>query len=216
MTFLAHLELECQAKFFIELFQYAVGDTNKNNDLSTRFLIDTGETCSIINFYTFAEIEKNQQLVVMLPEKSPLVANGHAMPMKGKAVIQAAFEVGFTCVIENKVYVSELPEARMKVLGMDFLAKFGEFFNLRNPMLISTVFPGKCVELAPHLDQIFLFFSQVNSVELSQDIPIAPYPTRVLTLIAKFEQKHLFRRGTSFRLHKIVIDTGIYTYHVHC
>ena len=44
--------------FFIELFQYAVGDTNKNNGLSTQFLIDTGATCSIINCDTFTQIEK--------------------------------------------------------------------------------------------------------------------------------------------------------------
>ena len=56
----------------------------------------------------------------------------------------------------------------------------------------------------------------MNSVELSQDLTISPYSTRVLTLIAKDEDKHLFRKGTSFRLHKNVLDTGIYTYHVYC
>ena len=202
--------------FFIELFQYAVGDTNKNNGLSTQFLIDTGATCSIINCDTFTEIEKIQPLVVMPLEKSPLAANGHAMPMKRKVVIQSAFDVEYFCVIEHTVYVSDSSEARMNILGMDFLAKFGEFINLRNPMLILTVFPGKCVKLSPYLDKPFPYFSQVNSVELSQDLTIAPYSKRVLTLIAKDEDKHLFRKGTSFRLHKNVLDTGIYNYHVYC
>ena len=204
--------------FFIELFQYAVGNTNKNNGHSTQFLIDTGEICSIINCDTFTETEKIQPLVVMPLEKSPLAANGHAMPMKGKVVIQSAFDVEYSCVIEHTVYVSVSPEARMNILGIDFLAKFGEFINLRNPMLILTVFHGKFVKLSPYLDKPFpfSFFSQVNSVELSHDLKIAPYSTRVLTLIAKDEDKHLFRKGTSFRLHKNVLDTGIYTYHVYC
>ena len=90
-------------QFFIELFQYAVGDTNKNNGLSTQFLIDTGATCSIINCDTFTEIEKIQPLVVMPLEKSPLAANGHAMPMKGKVVIQSAFDVEYSCVIGHTV-----------------------------------------------------------------------------------------------------------------
>ena len=30
--------------FFIELFQYAIGDTNKKYGLNTQFLIDTGAT----------------------------------------------------------------------------------------------------------------------------------------------------------------------------
>ena len=55
----------------------------------------------------------------------------------------------------------------------------------------------------------------MNSVEISHNLTIAPYATRVLTLFAKEEDKHLFRKGTSFRLHKNVLDTGIYTYHVY-
>ena len=146
--------------FFIELFQYAVGDTNKNNGF--QFLIDTGATCSIINCDTFAETEKNQPLVVMPLEKSPLAANGHAMPMKGKVVIQSAFYVEYYCVIEHTVYVSDSPEARMNILGMDFVAKFGNFNNLWNPMLILTLFPDKCVKLSPYLDKHLHIFYKWN------------------------------------------------------
>ena len=216
MTFFTHLELECPANIFLLNYSNTPSERNKNNCLSTQFLIDTGATCSIINCDTFTEIEKTEPLVVMPHEKSPLAPNGHAMPMKGKVVIQSAFDVEYSCVNEHTVYVSDSPEARMNILVMDFLAKFGEFNYLRNPMLILTVFPGKCVKLSPFLDKPFPYFSQVNSVEMSQDLTIAPYSTRVLTLIAKDEDKHLFRKGTSFRLHKNVLDTGIYTYHVYC
>ena len=89
------------------------------------------------------------------------------MPMKGKTIIQSAFDVEYSCVIEHTVYVSDSSEARMNILGTDFLANFGEFINLRNPMLILTVFPGKSVELSPYLDEPFPYFSQVNSVELA-------------------------------------------------
>ena len=93
--------------FFIELFQYAVGDTNKNIGFSTQFLIDSGASCSIINCDTFTEIEKVQPLVVMPLEKSLLAADGHAMPMKGKVVIEFPFDVEYFCVIEHTVYVSD-------------------------------------------------------------------------------------------------------------
>ena len=139
-------------------------------------------------------------------EKSPSAAKGHAMPMKVKVVIQSTFDVEYSCVIEHTVCVSDSPEARMNILRMDFLAKRVEFRNLRNPMLILTVFPSKCVELSPYLNKPFAYFSQVISVELSQDLTIAPYSTRVLTFIAKDEDKHLFRKGKSFRLHKNVLE----------
>ena len=77
--------------FFIEIFQYA-GRDKKNIGLSSQFFIDTGATCSIINCDTIAEIEKFLPLVAMPLEKSHLAANGHAMPMKGKVVIQFVFE----------------------------------------------------------------------------------------------------------------------------
>ena len=118
-------------------------------------------------------------------EKSPLAANGHAMYLKGKVVIQSAFDVEYSCVIEHTVYVSHSPEARMNILGMNFLAKFRKFNILRNPMLILTVFPGKCVKLSPYLAKLFPYVSQVNSVELSPNLTMAPYSMRVLTLIAK-------------------------------
>ena len=137
-------------QFFIDLFQYAVGDTIKNNGFRTQFFINTGATGSIINCDIFAEIKKIQPLVIMLLEKSPLAANGHAMPMKWKVVIQSAFDLEYSCVIEHTVYVSDSPEARMDNLGTDFLAKFGEFFILRNPKLILNVFFGKCVKLSPY------------------------------------------------------------------
>ena len=57
-------------------------------------------------------------------EKSPLAAYVHAMPMMRKVVIQSALDVEFSCVIEHTVYVSDSPEARMNILGMDFLARF--------------------------------------------------------------------------------------------
>ena len=42
------------------------------------------------------------------------------MPMKGKVVIQSGFDVEYSCVIEQTVYDSDSPEARMNILGMDF------------------------------------------------------------------------------------------------
>ena len=106
-------------QFLIELFQYAVGDRDENNGLSTQLLNDTGATCSIINCDTFTEIEKIQPLLVMLLDKSLLAANGQTMPMKEKTVIQSEFDIEVSCVIEHTVSFSDSPEARMNN-GMDF------------------------------------------------------------------------------------------------
>ena len=91
-------------------------------------------------------------------EKSLFAANGHAMLVKEKVVIQSAFDVGYTCVIEHTVYVSDSLEAWMNLPGMEFLAKVSELINLRNPMVTSTIFPGKCVKLTPYWDKLLHIF----------------------------------------------------------
>ena len=124
------------------MFQYTVGNTK---------ILALALSFSFINCGTFAENEKIQPLVVMPLEKSPLAANGHAMPMKGKPVIRSAFDAGYSCVFELMVYLSDSPEARINILGNDLLAKFDEFINLRNSLLILTVFPGRCIKISPFL-----------------------------------------------------------------
>ena len=148
--------------------------------------------CSIIKCVTFTEIGKTQAYVVLLLQKSPLAANGHSMPMKGKVIIQSAFDVEYCCVIEHSVYFSESNAARINILGWDSLARTGEFNNLRNPMLILTVFTGKRVKLSLYLEKPSTYFSQVISVELSQGLVTAPYSTRASTFIArKRNQAHV-------------------------
>ena len=93
-------------------------------------------------------------------EKSTLTAIGHAVPVKKIVVIQSAFDVQDICVFEHMVYVSDSREALMNFLRWDFLAKLGEFINLRNPMLNLTVFPGKCVEQSYCLHEHFPQYSR--------------------------------------------------------
>ena len=124
--------------------------------------------------------------------------------------------VEYTCDMEHMVNVSESPEARMDNIGKDLLVKSCKFNFLRNPMLISLVFIGLCVKLSPYLENLFVNHSQENTIDLSQGLTLAPYSTRVMTLIAKDADNHLLRKGPSFRLHKNVLDLGIYTYHVYC
>ena len=53
-------------------------------------------------------------------EESNLAANDHILSMKGKAVIQSAFDVEYTCVIEHMADVFAPPEAPMNIFRMDF------------------------------------------------------------------------------------------------
>ena len=79
-------------------------------------------------------------------EKSALRANGRVMCIKRKVVIQSAYDVEYICLFELKVFASDSPEERMNILGLELLAKVGEFMSLRNFLLILKVFEGRCVK----------------------------------------------------------------------
>ena len=182
--------------FVIEFFQYAVRDTKRKISLSTQFLVDTGAPRSIINCDTLTQIRKSQTILVMALAKSPLTANGHAMPMQGKVLVQSASDVLYTRVILIG-YDSDFTETRGDILGMDFLAKFGEFTTLRNPMLIWTVFSGKGVKLPPYLAKLCAYQAQVNSIDLSHDLTLAPPSTRV-SIFSQTRRQTLVHKKNEF------------------
>ena len=90
------------------------------------------------------------------------------MPVKGKVAIQSAFEVENSCAFQHRVDVSDSPMAQMRFLGMVFSAKLRELFDMRNTMVILTVFLGKCVVIMPFLDKPYSFYSEIISLELSK------------------------------------------------
>ena len=89
------------------LIPYAVRDTNK---ISTHFLIDNGTLCCIIYCDTFTKIEKTQPIVVTPLEMSFVAANEQTKPIEGKMVIQSAFDVEYTFIVEQIFYVSDSVE----------------------------------------------------------------------------------------------------------
>ncbi len=45
-------------RIYLNLFYFAAGDSNKTNGLKIENMIDTGATCSIINYPTFLELSR--------------------------------------------------------------------------------------------------------------------------------------------------------------
>ena len=148
MTLLTHLYLECPASFFLLNSSIKLSETQfKKMALALSFSLILAQRAPLSTVtHSHTEIEKNQPSVVIPLEKSPLAAKGHTVPMNGKVVIQSAFHEVYNCVFELMVFFSVSREARRNILGKDFSAEIGEFFNLRNRMIILTVFLGKCVK----------------------------------------------------------------------
>ena len=62
-------------------------------------------------------------------EKSRLAANGNAMPKKRKNVIQPAFDLEYSSVIEHTIYVTDSPQARRVVTRFDYRTLLNASFD---------------------------------------------------------------------------------------
>ena len=173
------------------------------------------EQCAPLSTVTYSQMEKNSTVSFHASWKITFgcTRTGHAHDSKNWDSICVWRRIYLCYRVHGLCF--GLPLGTNE-LSWNFLAKFAALIQLRNPMLISTVFPGKCVKLSLYIDKPFPYFSLVSSLELSQYLMNAPYSTRVLTLIARDEENHLFRKRTSFSLQKNVLNIGIYNYHGYC
>ena len=70
--------------------------------------------------------------------------------MKGKVVIQSAFDGDYNSANEHMVYVSDSSVAHMNILAKkSSLADFGKSVNLRNSVQLLTVFPANLLTFCP-------------------------------------------------------------------
>ena len=57
------------SRLSIDIFYFATGDTQKDRGLEIEFMLDTGASCSIINYRTFWEISQLQHTFII--QKTP-------------------------------------------------------------------------------------------------------------------------------------------------
>ena len=82
-----HQQSKCRK--IVDLYIHTTGDLNKNNGLEIEFLLDTGKTCSVINFNTF--IKPYQTLVKILPLFKPKLAYLRSIILKSESWVPQFF-----------------------------------------------------------------------------------------------------------------------------
>ena len=65
-------QLKC--RIFVDPYIHTTGDRNKNKGLEIEFLLDTGATCSVINFNTFQAISDVGQNITVVQTQTPTTA----------------------------------------------------------------------------------------------------------------------------------------------
>ena len=86
---------------YIKLYQHPVGD-KKNNGLETQFLLDTGATCSLINFDSYEQYCKKQPLTLNKSRSNSVANNGEKLKLKDYTTFDSTFGTNFDYPVKLK------------------------------------------------------------------------------------------------------------------
>ena len=101
------------------LFYFVTGDAQKVSGLEVEFILDTGASCSIINYRTFWQISQcHHPIMVHRSNKPTKTYSVQVVPMIGYATKEFSYDSSGEESIQLTVWITEMKTQTL--LGMDF------------------------------------------------------------------------------------------------
>ena len=97
--------------------------------------MDTGASCSIINFHTFEELKKTQKVELVKSNTNTLAVNGEKLKLLGYVKIKTCFDIVGRYQTELKAWVSAKDGCKPNILGMDFMNNSAKLIDKQNAIL---------------------------------------------------------------------------------
>ena len=119
------------SRISFNLFYFATGDDQKDSGLEIEFMLDTGASCSIINYRTLWEISQFQHpIMVHRSNKLTKTYSGQVVPMIGYATIEFSYDSNGEYSFPLTVWITKI--RTQNLLGKDFCQNqaFGLHFDL--------------------------------------------------------------------------------------
>ena len=110
------------SRISLNIFYLATGDTQKDSGLEIEFMLDTGASCSIINYRTFWDIFQLQHPITI--QKSTKVTKTYSrqtVPMTGYATMTFSYDPDGQFIFPLAIWITEM--RTQNLLGMDFCQK---------------------------------------------------------------------------------------------
>ena len=106
----------------LNIFYFATGDSQKDSGLENEFMLDTGASCSIINYRTFWEIcQLEHSITIQKSTKVTKTYSGQTVPIIGYATITFSYDADGQFIFPLTVWITEM--RTQNLLGMDFCQK---------------------------------------------------------------------------------------------
>ena len=107
------------SRFRFNVFYFAIGDTQKDSGLEIEFMLDTGASCSIINYRTFWEICQTQHpIAVNRSTKQTKTYSSQVVLMIGSAKIKFSYHTDGHFSLPLALWMTDFKTHNF--LGIDF------------------------------------------------------------------------------------------------
>ena len=94
----------------------------KNNGLETQFLLDTGATCSLINFDSYEQYCKIQPLQLNESRSNTVAVSREKLKLLGYTNFDSTFSTNTDNPVKIKAWISAENGCDLNVLGMNFIS----------------------------------------------------------------------------------------------
>ena len=195
------------SRLSLNIFNFATEDTQKGGGLEIEFLLDTGASCSIINYRDFWEIcELQHPINIQKSTKVTKTYSDQTVPMIGYATITFSYDPDGQLIFPLTVWITEM--RTQNPLGMDFCQKqvSGIHFDL----------PGIEIKNPPKSICSDSFHQNKSYPHLSQILTIrTPYTMYIdaksaLCWKCSHTDTHIhFPPGSTFQPNRTAVTTGL-------
>ena len=107
------------SRLSLNILYFATGDTQKHSGLEIEFMLDTGASCSIINYRIFWEkCQLQHPITIQKSTKVTKTYSGQTVPMIGYATITFSYDPDGQFIFLLTVWITEM--RTQNLLGLDF------------------------------------------------------------------------------------------------
>ena len=151
------------SRLSFNIFYFATGDAQRDSGLDIEFMLDTGASCSIINYRTFWEISQFPHPIKLnRSNKLTKTYSGQVVPMIGYATIEFSYDHNSEYSFPLTVWITAMKTQNL--LGMDFSQNHAAAIHFNLPGIELKHPPKTFCYGSLHQNKTFPYVSRIVTV----------------------------------------------------
>ena len=210
----SHTDKSRNSRLSLNIFFVATGDTQKDGGSEIEFMLDTGASCSPINYRTFWEICQLQHpITIQKSSKVTKTYSGQTVTMIGYATITFSYEMDGQFIFPLTVWITEM--RTQNLFGMDFCQKQVSGIHFDLPGFEIKNHPKSICYGSFHQNKLYPHVSQILTIRTPYTMYIDAKSARCRNYSATDTHIH-FPPGSTFQPNRNAVATGLYFINTLC